>query len=767
MTTTAQPAPTFAAWPVLLANKAILLLIILLGIWLVTARALATTIWILGVYLLLTGLYLLLLTRPTLQRRPSATTALYASGYLTDLALVLYLIDATGGLLSPFWPLLALQVLFPVFYLPWSHLIWFGAFASGPLYALTLWLHAHGSLTFLTNPLFLARYAILFLAAIASAFAAEHLRHLNLRQQTLERTLATRESDLDAQAKRLQRTAADLGDRVLQLRSLQEIARALAATLDLPDTLIVLVERLAALTDARGAAIALIENDGETLRGAAAAGPTADDLAWNTNIRNFGLNLLHSPAHLQLLNTGNIVASDDLAGDAANLLGFDQMRQLWQMEHFLCLPLLLRGRPLGALYLADANVDASTDRQRQLLDSFSYFAATAIENARLYQAVADKSRELETILAGIGDGVLVVDAELQLVLMNPVAAHIFALESPPPVGLPIHPFIADSGILDLLNQVRTAPYQAHVHEMERRRRAPHAEPAIFQALATPLVVGPELHGIATVLRDITAQKDLERMKSNFLSVVSHELKTPLHSVKGFVDIILMGKTGPVTEIQRDFLETVKQQTDHLQRLIDDLLEFSRLESGRVTLRLQPVDLPVVIEAVLDKLTPLAHSAEVTLVNHTPENLPSLLADPWRLEQVVTNLVDNAIKFTPPHGAVTISAADTGDYLHVSVTDTGIGIPPGEIERIFDRFYQIDGGANRLYKGAGLGLTICRHIVEHHGGRIWVKSDFGKDAAHGGGATFTFTLDKHLRPSDIGNLDFTTLPQKTGASAPRP
>lgn len=763
MTTTDQAPPSFAAWPALLANKAILILIILVGTWLVAARVVVSTIWVLAAYSLLTGLYLLLLTRPAFQRRPPATTTLYAAAYLTDLAFVLYLIDASGGLLSPFWPLLALQVLFPAFYLPWSSLIWLGAFASGPLYILALWLHANHSLAFLTNPLFLARYAVLFLAAIASAVAAEHLHHLHLRQQTLERTLATREADLDAQAKRLQRTAADLGDRVLQLRSLQEITRALAATLDLPDTLAVLVERLAALTDARGAAIALIENDGETLRGAAAAGP--DAVAWPANIRQFELSLLHNSA-LHLLNAGNIIASEDATREDASLLGFDQLRQLWQMEHFLCLPLLLRGRPLGALYLADASIDASADRQRQLLDSFSYFAATAVENARLYQAVADKSRELETILAGIGDGVLVVDAELQLVLMNPVAAHIFALESPPPVGLPIHLFIADSGILDLLNQVRTTPYQAHVHEMEQRRSAPHAEPAIFQALATPLVVGSDLHGIATVLRDITAQKDLERMKSNFLSVVSHELKTPLHSVKGFVDIILMGKTGPVTEIQRDFLETVKQQTDHLQRLIDDLLEFSRLESGRVTLRLQPVDLPVVIEAVLDKLTPLANSAEVTLVNRTPENLPSLLADPWRLEQVVTNLVDNAIKFTPPQGAVTISAADLDDYLQVSVADTGIGIPPGEIERIFDRFYQVDGGANRLYKGAGLGLTICRHIVEHHGGRIWVKSDFGKDAAHGG-ATFTFTLDKHLRPSDIGNLDFTTLPQKTGLPAPRP
>jgi signal transduction histidine kinase len=312
--------------------------------------------------------------------------------------------------------------------------------------------------------------------------------------------------------------------------------------------------------------------------------------------------------------------------------------------------------------------------------------------------------------------------------------------------------IENEGLLDLLAEVKASPAQALFHEIEIRQLGT-GRAAVFQALAAPLMVGEGLQGIATVLRDVTTQKELERMKSNFLSVVSHELKTPLHSVKGFVDIILMGKTGPVTEIQRDFLETVKQQTDHLQRMIDDLLEFSRLESGRVSLRLQLTDIPVVVEAVIDKLTPLAASAEVVLVNHVSEDLPTFLADPWRLEQVVTNLVDNAIKFTPVGGTVTITASSTGEFIQVNVQDTGIGVPMSESERIFDRFYQVDGGVNRLYKGTGLGLTICRHIVEHHGGRIWVQSAQEK------GAIFAFTVSRHLQAGDVGALDFTTLPQE--------
>jgi len=134
-------------------------------------------------------------------------------------------------------------------------------------------------------------------------------------------------------------------------------------------------------------------------------------------------------------------------------------------------------------------------------------------------------------------------------------------------------------------------------------------------------------------------------------------------------------------------------------------------------------------------------------------LPTISADPWRLEQVVTNLVDNAIKFTPAEGNVIITAADRGDYLEVGVQDSGIGIANDQVDRIFDRFYQVDGGANRLYKGAGLGLTICRHIVEHHGGRIWAESAFDE------GAIFRFTVPKNLQSTDIGSLDFTTLPQE--------
>jgi len=236
-------------------------------------------------------------------------------------------------------------------------------------------------------------------------------------------------------------------------------------------------------------------------------------------------------------------------------------------------------------------------------------------------------------------------------------------------------------------------------------------------------------------------------------VVSHELRTPLHSIKGFVDIILMGKTGEINETQTDFLRTVRQQTTHLQNLIDDLLEYSRLESGQVKLRLSEVSLTEVANAVIDKLKPLADQGQIRLLNKLPSRLASVEADRLRLEQVLTNLIDNAIKFTPPGGAITVLGKDLGADLQISVSDTGIGIPASALERIFDRFFQVDSSASRSYRGTGLGLTICKHIVEHHRGRIWAESEPNK------GSTFHFVLPKRLSAKDDELLlDFLVLPK---------
>ncbi len=660
--------------------------------------------------------------------RNSHSTLPYGLSQLSDVLFVTALVALGEGIATPiflFYPVLALKALVYGPDAPW--LMWL-PFLYGPLYAVGLALAARGW-GFLADTFFLTRYGLLLLLTVgitgASLVLAGRLREVD----RLRVALAARSDDLAAQARTLQRTATDLGDRVLQLRTLQEVAKALSSTLFLTDTLRTVAERLSRLVESPYCAVLLLDSEGESLDMLATPGNPPQLLADKPLLsQQIGLE-----AALRSARSQTIVLTPE-ARQPGNVLA---VTAYWPATMLEVTPMLARGQAIGALLVGAAPDQADGALHRSLAESFAYFAAAAIENARLYNDASDKRRELEAVLAGIGDGVLVVDTAGRLVLINPVAARLFALEAPAPDAV-LRDLLASDDLAALLEETAAAGEVA-MRELAiaAAGTASDGQPRTFQALAAPLFRagdgGEQVGGVVVVLRDITAQKELERMKSNFLSVVSHELKTPLHSIKGFVDIILMGKTGPVTDIQRDFLGTVQEQTGHLQRMIEDLLEFSRLESGQIRLRPIPLQPAELIGTVVDKLTPLAGQKGLALAAPLPAALPEVEADAMRLEQVLTNLVENAIKFTPTGGQVAVRAWAEPAAVQFAVLDSGIGVPKEERERIFERFYQVDSSARRRYKGTGLGLTICRHIVTQHGGQIWV------DEAAGGGSEFRFWL----------------------------
>jgi len=420
-----------------------------------------------------------------------------------------------------------------------------------------------------------------------------------------------------------------------------------------------------------------------------------------------------------------------------------------------------------ALTATSPDQGAFTEVDVGLLDAFSDQAGIVVKNARLYekllqeeketarlyQSVLEKSHELEAILRGIGDVVIVVDPALRLLMMNPIAAWVFHVHETPQEGVRLPEIVSNEDLLSLARDALADIEEALIREIVLEGEGPR--PTIYQALASA-VPGADEHvrGVVIVMRDVTSQKELEQMKSDFLSVVSHELRTPLHSIKGFVDIILMGKTGEINALQRDFLGTVKDSTSSLQRLIEDLLEFSRMEAGQIQLKPADISLHGVAEKVVEQLRPLAQEGELALANEIPQDVPLVEADAMRIEQVLTNLVSNAIKFTPAKGAITIAAVDLGERVQVSVRDTGIGIPEDEQKNVFERFYQVDSSATRSYRGAGLGLTICKFIVEYHHGEIWVESKEGE------GSTFYFALLKELPKDEALVIDFTTPARRT-------
>lgn len=242
----------------------------------------------------------------------------------------------------------------------------------------------------------------------------------------------------------------------------------------------------------------------------------------------------------------------------------------------------------------------------------------------------------------------------------------------------------------------------------------------------------EIAQLATNFNQMATQlEQVESMRRQLIGDVTHELRTPLTSIKGYMEGLVDGVLPSTPET----FNQIHHEADRLSRLVDDLQELSRVEAKAYPLDLRSVTVPTLVQTTVKRLSPQARDKRITLRSNLPADLPPLLADEDRITQVLVNLVANAIQYTPEGGDVILSAARENDEIHISVKDTGIGIPPEHIDNLFTRFYRVDKSRSRQAGGgSGIGLTIARHLVEAHGGRIWAESQ-----GEGQGSTFTFSL----------------------------
>ena len=330
-----------------------------------------------------------------------------------------------------------------------------------------------------------------------------------------------------------------------------------------------------------------------------------------------------------------------------------------------------------------------------------------------------ETARLATVLEQLTDGILIADANGLIQFANPAARRLF--ESP--------------------NQLRhsVAEVVRHHQLVEAWRRCQATNELQSESVEIPsnrqflqLVVVPDTHagGSLLLVQDLTRVRRLETVRRDFISNISHELRTPLASLKALTETLQNGALADAEAGPR-FLGRMVTEVDALTQMAQELLDLSRIESGQVALELEPVLPKRLLTAAMERMRLQAERAGLSLGIECPEDLPTVRADRGRLEQVLVNLIHNAIKFTRPGGTVTLLAEPVQEAVRFAVRDTGSGIPADDLPRIFERFYRVD--KSRTGSGTGLGLSIARHIVEAHGGRIWADSEEGR------GSTFYFTV----------------------------
>lgn len=499
----------------------------------------------------------------------------------------------------------------------------------------------------------------------------------------------------------LKRANQRLNQRLQELNTIYTVGKSVASSLDLDQVLAQIVEVSVNLAQAEEGFILLREGERLFLRAA-------------KNLEN------------QFAQQFNLEASDSVArrvintGQPAMLRRETKIATGYLARALLYIPLQVPERGVvGILGVVNRMRDqAFTESQMFTLSSIADFAAIAVENARLFSAVQTEQARLRTILERATEAILVVDPENRLLLWSQTAGELFQL-SPAAAGQPVEASVKHPRLLELFRQADGGPTTL-LAEIEV------AEHHIFNA---QLTVVPQT-GRVVVMQDITSLKELDRLKSEFVSTVSHDLRTPLTTVQGYV--ALLERVGSLNETQRNFIHRAMESLAHITDLISDLLDIGRIEAG-YDLEMHPCRLDEVITQAVQALEPLAQQSEVALRWTPPAQPVWVQGNARRLRQVVDNLVNNAIKYNRSGGFVEVSARFDGTHGIVQVKDNGIGIPLAEQQNLFRRFYRVQTPETEDIRGTGLGLAIVKSVIEKHKGRVWVESTPGK------GSTFSFIL----------------------------
>ena len=396
---------------------------------------------------------------------------------------------------------------------------------------------------------------------------------------------------------------------------------------------------------------------------------------------------------------------------------------------------------LGTLAVGSRKLRKFSTEKISLLQTFGAQLGMALENAQLYDEVHRGKAYIENLVENAADIILSTDLEDQILTWNRGAELTLGYSKEEVIGKHLSILLPPSRVHELAEMRAKVELSGALRDIEVEGKRKGGAAIYLSLSVSPITdVDGKIVGFLRVAKDVTEKKryerrlkELDKLKSDFVSNVSHELRTPLTAIKGSVDNMLDGLTGDLNEKQNRYLVRVKSNADRLARLINDLLDLSRIEAG-IKLKRTNLSLPTVAREVVESLGSVAAEKLISFEIECPDVNLTAWADPDRIVEVLTNLIGNAIKFTPTNGKVSLCLKRSGnEWVKISVADTGPGIPSDEANRIFDKFYQVTQPEKQKAMGTGLGLSITKALVEMHGGKIWLESEVGK------GSIFSFIL----------------------------
>ncbi len=522
--------------------------------------------------------------------------------------------------------------------------------------------------------------------------------------QVVRLTLGRNKSRKDALLLEARRFTSSLQQQVDELETLTRLGRQVTSSLDLDAVLTSIVDAAVQLTRAEEGSLLLIDEATGDLYMRAARNFQEDF------VQTFRLPMQDSLAG-QVIKNGEAVLLDESTPH--------KILTSYLVQSLLYVPLSSHGQVFGVL-----GVDNRLGRlpltqgHVTLLNALASYAVIALENARHYTDVSTERNKLETILTGIQDGVLVVDQDQRLGLVNQAARSVFGIPADSQlIGKPLRETIAQAELLDLI-------------QLSAKRAATRVEISPNENNIYSVQINP-ITGVGSVLtlHDITYLKKLDHIKTEFVHTVSHDLRSPLTAILGYVELI--ERAGPVTDMQRDFIRRIKVSVHNITRLVDDLLELGRVESD-FDGRKENLRLDQLVRFAAEGLKKQLSEKDLHLKLDFPADFPTILANPVQMRQMIDHLLENAVHYTPPNGEIFLSGWNEQNQAILQFEDTGIGIPTADLPFIFDKFYRA-ANASLEMSGTGLGLAIVKSIVESHAGRVWVELTQGK------GSTFTVIL----------------------------